>query len=192
MNRPICIILNGPPDSGKDSLARLFMTTVDCVHLELKDKLFHIALSTSGISSTEWFDRYNNRTLKELPWDKLGGLSQRQFLIKISEEWVKPVFGPNFFGKEAAKSANSYMRQGFGLNVIFTDGGFPEELATMLGVLGEDNVLLVRLHRDGRDFSNDSRSYLPDIKHTFDLHNDSTLELASFQLLEALRKCQKS
>lgn len=190
MNRPICIILNGPPDSGKDSLARLFMTAVDCVHLEVKDKLFQVALVVSGISHEEWFTRYNNRKLKELPWDRLGGLSQRQFLIKISEEWIKPIFGQDYFGRQAAVAASKFI--GFNQSVIFTDGGFPDELNTMLEVLGEDNVLLVRLHREGRDFSNDSRNYLPDIKHTLDLHNNSTLELASYQLFEALRKCQMS
>lgn len=190
MNRPICIILNGPPDSGKDSLAGLFKTAVPCAHLELKKSLFDIAISVSGISNSDWFLRYDNRKLKEEPWHLLGGLSQRQFLIKISEEWVKPVFGEDYFGKRSASSAKFFLEAGH--NVIFTDGGFPEELAIMLEVLGEDNVLLVRLHREGRDFSNDSRNYLPDIKHTFDLHNDSTLEMASLQLFEALRNCQKS
>jgi hypothetical protein len=187
------VILNGPPNSGKDAIAKALANWCNVVHLEMKECMFSIALATSGVTEKDWYQRYNNRELKEEPWSILGGLSQRQFMIKISEEWMKPLFGKDVFGVRAAESARQkiWTTQGK-YAVVFTDGGFKEELDAMVRTLGEDNVLLVRVHRDGTNFDNDSRNYLPDIKHTHDLHNDDTLEHASFDLAQAILKCRKS
>ena len=93
-HKKFVIILNGPPSSGKDAgcmeLKKFFPHSR---HSEMKEHLFEMALLISGVSKEHWFQRYNNRDLKELPWDKLGGLTQREFLIRISEDWCKPVFG---------------------------------------------------------------------------------------------------
>lgn len=187
------VILNGPPNSGKDAIAKLLAESMNVVHLEMKSCMFAIAMQATGISEQEWFQRYNNKELKEQPWSKLGGLSQRQFLIKISEEWMKPTLGNDVFGRRMAEVALSHRWRTKGeATIVFTDGGFKEELDAMVYTLGEDNVLLVRVHRDGKDFKGDSRSYLPSIKHTFDLVNNSTIEHAAFELAQAVYKCRNS
>ena len=131
------LILNGPPRSGKDTIAKRL---TDFIHVEFKEELFNMAIEMSGVPSDEWFARYegyiqengpyeNFKTtwLKNEPWDKLNGLSQREFMIKVSEEWAKPLFGKDVFGKrlkerldcKAWKEDESF---------VTSDGGFFEEM----------------------------------------------------------------
>lgn len=153
----LTVILNGPPGVGKDTIGAL-LAKQGFAQMSFKSPMFNIALAASGLGRAAFFERYNDRNLKEVPWDVLGGLSCRQFLIKISEEWIKPLFGKQHFGALAADAAKAYSEAG--TNVVFTDGGFPEELDFLKHYLGTDHVLLVRLHREGYTFEGDSRDYL--------------------------------
>lgn len=146
------IILNGPAGCGKDTIGRLLVDHVEGRLGSFKEPMFNIALAASGIDESEWFNRYDDRELKELPWDKIGGLTQREFMIKISEEWIKPLFGKDHFGKVFSDSISK-----FGMHVV-TDGGFYEEV-NKLADEGHQ-VLIVRLHRDNLNFEGDSRSHL--------------------------------
>lgn len=168
------IILNGPPGSGKDAIADVMSHNVMWQHVRIKSKLFSQAIEISGIDPSDWHIRYEDRKLKETPWDRLGGLSQRQFLIKISEEWVKPVFGKDFYGKEAGKYALEDITNGYTL--VYSDGGFQEEFDAIKSIVGEDNILLVRLHRDGTSWEGDSRGYLKNPGREVDIENNGTIQ----------------
>lgn len=148
------IILNGPPGCGKDTLAELVNTENPDISLaSFKKPMFSIAIAAAGVTEREWFDRYNDRELKDAPWDKLGGLSQRKFMIMISEEWIKPVFGKNHFGKLAARQCDNYI-------TLFTDGGFVDEVQEICEQFGKRNVTLVHVYREDVTFEGDSRSYV--------------------------------
>ena len=178
MNKGKVIILNGAPNSGKDAIAGLIaeqgLFGQASFHSQVKETLFEQALALSQINQQEWFDRYNDRELKEQPWDKLGGLSVREFMIKVSEEYVKPLFGKVFYGQKAGELALGLISEG--IHVAFSDGGFQGEFDQMQSIVGAENILLVRLHRVGCTFEGDSRSHLSNPAFEMDLHNDSTLE----------------
>lgn len=156
------IILNAPPRAGKDrTLEELLQLNPAIQHIEFKAKLFEIALVVSCLTESEWFERYNatdtdGKFMKDKPWDRLGGLSQREFLIKISEEWVKPVFGDDYFGQAVAATIKNYPAEIF----CSTDGGFDSEVPASVDELGAQNVFVVQWGRDGCSFDNDSRDYL--------------------------------
>lgn len=180
MEKGIVIILNGPPSSGKDSIAHAISETKGMfpgheqpIHLEVKQVLFEQVLAISQISSKEWFDRYNDRTLKEMPWGRLGGLSCREFMIKVSEEYVKPIFGSDFYGKSA--SLRAFNAIGNSQTAVFSDGGFQSEFNSIRDVVGEDNILLVRLHRLDLSFDSDSRDYLSHPPFEMDLYNNESI-----------------
>ena len=151
------VILNGPPGCGKDTLANELIKFDDVIHCEMKDKLFQICLTVSGIGATEWFNRYNDRDLKDKGWAKLGGLSQRQFMIKVSEEWIKPLFGDWYFGKQAADTVNNYTSRDY--TFVFSDGGFEGEINALRAGCRNAEIHVVQLYGRGT-WGNDSRSYI--------------------------------
>lgn len=58
--------------------------------------------------------------------------------------------------------------------MLIPDAGFATEQLHIQGHIQPENYLLVRLHRDGMDFTGDSRSYLPDAGfwNTIDVYNE--------------------
>lgn len=167
---PIVTILNAPAGAGKDTIARIMASSnVPFKIISFKEPLFAVALGMTGISREEWFERYDNRELKEKPWSKLNGMTQRQFLIKISEEWTKPTFGDGHFGKVASRAVQQAFAEGY--NVVFSDGGFIEEVMELCKSFGNHAVRVARLHRKGFAYgNNDSRDYIyPDFCGSFDL-----------------------
>ena len=149
------IFLNGPPGSGKDTIGKMLSNQGYGELRSFKKRLIDIALLVSGVGAEAWHDRYENRELKETPWDALGGLSQREYLIRISEEWVKPTHGEDYFGKAALDSCWGHK------DYVFTDSGFKDEIIPFLDSGFE--VHIVRLHREGFNYTGDSRSYLSNV-----------------------------
>lgn len=170
MSNKFVVILNGPPNSGKDVGAAHLAAKNIGVKKEFKESLIRIAKSVFSLTDEQW-DDLSKRKNKETPSDLLMGMSPRDALIFISEDVVKPAYGDAFFGQRARDSLVD------GVN-IFSDGGFQEEVAAVVESVGRDNILVVRIHRDGCSFANDSRSYLPDNTCTtvVDLQNNGTLE----------------
>nr|DAL40174.1 MAG TPA_asm: helicase UvrD/REP helicase N-terminal domain [Caudoviricetes sp.] len=152
------IILNGPAGCGKDTLA---MALVEMGFAKgtasFKNPMFNIALAALGPDAyREFLDGYDDRARKERPEGFLNGLSRRQFMIAISEQFIKPVFGDDYFGKYLAGN----LPDGDEVFVV-SDGGFASEVAPIVAA-GHD-VRIVRLHRDGYTFDGDSRGYLYDV-----------------------------
>lgn len=180
------IILNGPPSSGKDAIAAHIQKHGICgmsaKHAQVKETLFEQVLALTQIPADEWYNRYNDRDLKEKPWDRIGGLSVRELMIKMSEEYTKPIMGKDFYGKEAGVRAQFLINAGF--NVAFSDGGFQEEFNQMKKLVGKENILLVRLHRAGCTFKGDSRSHLSNPEFEMDLHNNDSISNA-VQLIDS-------
>ena len=150
------LILNGCPSTGKDSLAHHIWNSSNCEWESFKKPLFEIASAISGYPLGVLLELYAKRDWKEKPNPKFGGLSCRQFFIKISEEWVKPVLGTPYFGDRMVERLVGNVSNG----VVVSDGGFPEELSPIIKEFGNNNVIVVRIYRDGYTFDNDSRCYL--------------------------------
>jgi hypothetical protein len=176
------IIFNGPPSSGKDVCAKHFTTKFNngelgpdiAERMEHKHHLKRIALLLTGIPEDVWDARYNDRALKEEPWNRCGGISQRNLYIKISEDWCKPLFGKSYFGDRSTQRIKKIDK----LYFFFSDGGFDEETIPMLEEC--ERMIIIRIHRDGTNFLNDSRKYLhmnmPDRIKEYDLYNNGTEE----------------
>ena len=152
------IILNGPAGCGKDTLARALVEMGFAKGVaSFKNPMFNIAMAALGQDAyREFLDGYDDRARKEKPEGFLNGLSRRQFMIAISEQFIKPVFGDDYFGKYLAGN----LPDGDEVFVV-SDGGFASEVAPIVAA-GHD-VRIVRLHRDCHTFEGDSRGYLYDI-----------------------------
>ena len=146
------IIFNCPPQAGKDTIADLYVSRHPNSEKKMfKKLLFDVALLISGVSEKDWFSRYEKN--KNDSWDKLGGLSQREYLIRISEDWIKPTHGQSYFGIHLANSLTEDR------TYIISDGGFDDEIKPLFDVPSND-VLIVQWGRTGCDFSNDSRDWI--------------------------------
>lgn len=180
------VVFNGPPRSGKDTLAAFIRGVTKAKPMEFKRKLIELALMISGVSSSDWEFWYQKD--KEQPHNDLGGHSCRSFLIMVSEEMIKPHMGSDYFGLAAANELEMYLP---GHGVVFTDSGFSAELQCVVNVAGAENVIVVQLQRDGTDFSKDSRVYLsprdfPEVTFLAQNNNGPAEEVAA-ELMELLR-----
>lgn len=146
------VILNGPPSSGKDVIAQSMGHFMDRA---FKDPMFELVFQLTGLSHKEWFTRYDDRDLKEEPWDKIGGMSCRELMIFISEKVMKRIHGQNIFGELLARKIKP------GVDYVFSDGGFMSEIQTLTNLTKDTHqVYLIRIYRDGYTFEGDSRDYV--------------------------------
>lgn len=176
------IILNAPPNAGKDTIAEVLCERLEGQHCEFKAALYETTLDYYGLPS--YFTKYfTDRALKEVPnrmfMEELPvinttnlctftrsvkeyikvyfakPLSPREALIHVSEDIIKPVEGKDYFGKKAAEG----LKDGWN---IFSDGGFIEELQPIIDEVGKEHVYIIRFSRKGCSFEGDSRDYLPE------------------------------
>lgn len=175
------IMINGAPRSGKDTLASKIMGYLYHDH-DIEVEIFPVKLalvsqtrSFFNVPQASWDNRYVND--KDKPWQELYGLSQREAMIWISEEVVKPKFGKDFYGK---LFVNEFRIQEDNPDiVIIPDAGFIEEDIIIVNHFGADNCVMINTHRDGTDFSKDSRSLITgDMLGItgYDFYNNSPIE----------------
>lgn len=183
----VVVLLNGPPLCGKDSGAdHLVEHYYPCgaEKKEFKKKLYDLVMMIYSIPRDKFWRIYNDRALKETPLPEFDGLSIRQAMIKVSEEVIKPVYGKRYFGIAAARE----LREGF-INV-FSDSGFIEEVEPLAEKVGKENILLIRVYRNGCEFKGDSRNYLPknpDRYSLYNLVNDGSLQNYYDHLVEVVK-----
>ena len=146
------LIFNGPPGSGKDQVCS-YLKEKGYTQIEFKEQLFKDTLEHFDVDR-EWFFSGYDQVTKNLPEEKLGGLSRRQALIHVSEKVNKLLYGSDYYGFKAAQKMSP------GIDYCISDGGFVEELSHIINKLGGDGIYIVRLYRDGSDYNGDSRKYI--------------------------------
>lgn len=149
------LILNGPPGSGKDTLAE-YLENKGYNHIRFKDELYNEAARISGLPYDFMFELATHRVKKERPNPlfMVGGIpnSPREFLIHVSENIIKPLKGDDYFGVETAKKLTD--------NTVISDSGFVEELRPVADKAKD--FVIVKIKRPGCSFENDSREYVPE------------------------------
>lgn len=178
------IFFNGPPRSGKDFAGKMLaeMLGEGVVQLKFAEPLklaTHAALAMlqnlSGIPAPAAFE-----ATKDEPMEEFMGVSPRQAYIALSENFCKPLWGPGVFGELLAKRVQSLPEDT--RYVIVTDCGFQEEVDVFQELVDAD-VLVAQVHRDGCDFSNDSRGWVNIPGATEIVFNKGTKEDLRLQLV---------
>lgn len=148
-NNKTVILFNGPPGCGKDFA---------CINLnrDIKnsalDKFARFLKERTHALYGLDYDYTYYEDCKETPNSELMGLSPRQAYIEVAEKYFKPVHGPQVFGNILKKEINSSDKDIF----FISDCGFIDEVQP----LKDFNLLLIRIHRKGKDFKKDSRGYI--------------------------------
>lgn len=166
-------LLNGPPSSGKDSLAAYIESINKTFAIDKFAKPLKEANKGMFSLTDEEFKLYDNDPkMKNTPLDKFYGKSWRQVNIDLSEKFIKGNYDVKFFGLELAKRISSNDKT----RILVPDSGFLEEAEPIVEKFGRQNVYLLKLHREGFTYKGDSRNYIDGgqlgIK-TFDIINDN-------------------
>ncbi len=165
------IILNGPPGSGKSTVYARQLTNF------LRNLHHKVVVQDSFAAPMKQFiaaalgEKYSDLA-KDYPLAVLSGYSVREFLIDLSERYMKERYHDDIYGRLLYHRALRYSPVPD--YIVVDDGGFvPEKDA--LGT----HAFIVRIMRPGHDFSKDARGYLPNPNWTID--NCGSLEYAETQ-----------
>lgn len=149
----IAILLNGPPRAGKDTavavLEEAFGPEAETFKFTqpVKDRTH----ARFGLDCAH--DTYE--ILKDTPLPEFGGMTPREAYIDTSrklkdeqgEDAVRKLFVNTILSSEAQIILNP-------------DAGDDSEAEAVAEALGVENVLVIRISRDGHDFSKDCRTWV--------------------------------
>jgi len=194
---PFIVGFNGPPKSGKDTIATSLMNLLDTegvttvpVHRQaLAATMRDGAAAILGMNLTT--KQYNET--KDKPLDILNGKTFRQFMIDMSESFVKIQYGRDFWSRLLYERNKTWWDKIPSI-LLVTDIGFSEEVEFFCQ--HSRYYLNVVVDRPGTDFTNDSRSnvwvdqkYINDgVARNFALTNDETPEDAAREVARVMYK----
>lgn len=163
------LVLNGPPRSGKDTVASyLCQQWPDhMVDLKMSYSLKRACHAVLGFHNVD-VEHFND--LKDCELEEFGNRTPRQFYIDMAERFIKTRFGKNWFGYAWMRR---YIEESHDQKLaIISDSGFVEELEPLMQCFDNGAMVLVRLHREGHDFQIDSRGYVSNVlSKEFDVMN---------------------
>tara|TARA_Y100001951_G_scaffold67872_1_gene54822 strand:- start:635 stop:1189 length:555 start_codon:yes stop_codon:yes gene_type:complete len=178
------IFLNGPPGSGKDTIANIIGKSVLSIRdIKLSGPLkdcFREMFRLPPRQAKEWL---NDRKEE----DFAAGVTPRQFQIKLSEEFMKPLFGNDIFGQIGIRAIVNTMARHF----TISDAGFIDEVEEIVKYFGKTQVKAIKISRPGHDYENDSRGYIDFDSVGIDwktLDNIHDMELLNVQVERILRE----
>jgi len=186
LNKPLelCVVLNGPPNSGKDTLANLLVDSHGFNKHQMKDKLYAETAKHFDVELSVLKVFADNREIKETQLDMLNGMSPREALIHVSQNIIKPRYGKDYFGNFAAYACSENNSQ----KAVFSDGGFPEEIEPLLTVFSR--VVIFHLHKENASFTGDSRDYVTGFSDTHKLHViEGKQSMAIRDILQIINTC---
>jgi len=181
MDKLNIIWLNGPPQSGKDTCANYIRNKLGvnhCLHIKLADPINKALRGLfSHIDDETWTELREFK--KDVKVSILMHKSLRDSFISFSEDWAKKFYGPDIFGLIAAERIQLAIKQNKSIHtVVFSDSGFVEEILAVKRTISSTKHFLIRVHRDGYSYTNDSRSYLSNVcEIELDIQNTSLLTL---------------
>jgi hypothetical protein len=179
------IFLNGPPRCGKDT-AKRFILGEFAGKVRAYDMFRPIAWAFQGlfdIKPDAWARNYE--TWKTEGNAEFLGYNLRPLMISFAEEWVKPTFGQDAFGKLALRWLTGPTSCSM---TIVSSVGFFDEVQPIVERFGPENCLLIQLSKDGCTYDGDSRSYVElDNVTTVQLNNRYDLEMYKVQVIKAVK-----
>lgn len=164
---------NGPPRSGKDTMARMLAEHLDLLtdlpvkEVSLSTPLRRIAYAMVGfVGETDGPDYERFKTTWFSQFDRDG----RHLMIDVSESFLKPIYGKCVMAELLFEELGDF--QGIAL---IRDCGFQVEIEHLALCMGFRRLYIARLRRDGCDFSNDSRDYVT-YRFSNDYENNLSLD----------------
>lgn len=172
------VLFNGPPGCGKDTVSHMLVQHMEAqgVTSAVKEDSLSLPLRHIAYAMTQFdgdYDGDDYAKFKGVTFREFGGKTGRQLMIDVSESFLKTTYGIPVMAQMLLQRNSAF----HGV-LLVRDSGFQIEVDPILDVVGRKNVYLVRVNRDGYDFSNDSREWvhLPQSRHCMDLYNNGSLD----------------
>ncbi len=166
MNKPHqLVVLNGPRHSGKDHLASIIRRHFLCRHYKFSQPLKESIPHLYGLTC-DW------TYLEKIKLEKTALLLGDSFVdaqIRLSEQYLKPQYGPDVFGRLAVNFMRQPTNTGF---TVISDSGFEAELVPLADYWSPACVHVVQLRRVGTSFERDAREW-GDVRHYLSEHAPS-------------------
>lgn len=149
----IAILLNGPPRAGKDTAVNAILKSglPDMGVYKFTQPVKDLAHRYYGIDCAH--DHFE--VLKDTPLEQFGGLTPRQAYIETSAR-EKAAKGDDAIAKMLVDAILDSHAQ----IILNPDCGDDMEALCVADALGIENVLVIRLHKEGKDFSQDCRTWV--------------------------------
>ena len=197
LDKPLVVLFNGPPRSGKDSACEIIMKHFPEVkYAYFKEVLYRESTKILGLDFNFWAKVCQNGDLKDLPMLTMSAgetgamMTPRDILIYLAEKVLKPRYGKDFIARGTADTIADlieFQREQSNEEavIVVPDLGFDYEIDTVREMLPNAHVISVAVHRPGFTFEGDSRSY---VKYpNFALHNNETYEDLKHNTLRLFR-----
>lgn len=161
---PTIVLINAPAGTGKDTIGKALVEEGFAPEA-FKAPLFWLVPEAMEMNSWDFAFNYEDK----IGWkdDKSGvyglpvGKSVRDLMIHTSENFIKPFFGKDYFGRSLARRIKEEEDTlGYKIYWVITDGGFDAEVFALINEFGH-RVRIVQVEREGhRSFEGDSRDWL--------------------------------
>lgn len=187
LNLPTFLFINGPAGSGKDTLAKLIAAEHPSAFIEgfaepIRAMIYSVFFPNEG--PIDYSIDLREQSVKASPIPFLGvrrdpfdapqaedaTITIRQEMIAFSETYMKRRYGDQIFGKLLLVRCKEQMM--FSHHFIISDSGFISEAQYIIDQVGAHNCILLRLHRDGCNYSSDSRGYISLPISSYDIDNN--------------------
>jgi hypothetical protein len=175
---PRIVLFNGPPHSGKDTVAKALAMQLDAASIRVQLVAFSMPMRLAVAAllgkeySLKWYEEEKDKV------QELSNRTIREMMIDLSEGHVKPSYGNDYWVKAALAGVDPNAQI-----VLVTDCGFFEELAYLYFNRNPLDHMLVRLERDGTDWSKDSRKPLRyEAFHEMILENNGKVQDAATKI----------
>lgn len=165
-------LLNGPPRCGKDTAAVYLAEEFDGQVAKFAQPLKDGCTAIYCRGDKELFNHYDSPELKDENCAQFFGKSCRQAQIDMSESYLKVLHGNSIFGKILADKLGHSITA----PIFVSDSGFEPEAMELINKFSPENVVLIRIHREGCNYTSDSRGYI-NIPHidNYDIYNHGKL-----------------
>lgn len=197
LDKPVVVLFNGPPRSGKDSACEIIIKHFPEVHYAyFKEILYIETAKILGLDFNFWAKVCQNGDLKDISMLTMSAgetgalMTPRDILIYIAEKVLKPKHGKDFIARMTADSIIDLIklqrvRSNEPAVVVVPDLGFDYEIDTVRKMIPDAHVISVAVYRPGFTFEGDSRNYVKD--PGFGLHNTGSYEDLENKVLRLFR-----